>query len=80
MLFFQKIEKISKKQTEIKWVNDIYIDGKKVCGILTEAAFEPGGKKLEYATAPLFLEKSLAKNFNMLPRGSHIGLVKFIVF
>ncbi len=25
------------KETEIKWVNDLYLDGKKVCGILTEA-------------------------------------------
>lgn len=25
------------KQVEIKWVNDLYSDGKKVCGILTEA-------------------------------------------
>lgn len=25
-------------QTEIKWVNDLYYNGKKVCGILTEAA------------------------------------------
>ena len=34
---------------QIKWVNDIFIDGKKVCGILTEASvdFESGG--LEYA-------------------------------
>lgn len=24
-------------QTEIKWVNDLYLDGKKVCGILAEA-------------------------------------------
>ncbi len=34
---------------EIKWVNDIYIDGRKVSGMLTEAAidFESGG--LEYA-------------------------------
>lgn len=33
----------------IKWVNDIFVDGKKVCGILTEASlnFESGG--LEYA-------------------------------
>ena len=30
--------------TEIKWVNDIYLNGKKVCGILTEATtdFETG--------------------------------------
>ncbi len=32
----------------IKWVNDIYKDGRKVCGILTESAPSPGGK-LEWA-------------------------------
>jgi BirA family biotin operon repressor/biotin-[acetyl-CoA-carboxylase] ligase len=32
------IEKVSGKQTGIKWVNDIYIDGRKVCGILAEAS------------------------------------------
>lgn len=31
------IDKFSKKEPKIKWVNDIYIDDKKVCGILTEA-------------------------------------------
>jgi BirA family biotin operon repressor/biotin-[acetyl-CoA-carboxylase] ligase len=25
---------------QIKWVNDLYLDGKKICGILTEAAFD----------------------------------------
>lgn len=37
------------KAPQIKWVNDVYLDGKKICGILTEAAidFESGG--LEYA-------------------------------
>lgn len=30
------IEKHTGKPTAIKWVNDIYSDGKKVCGILTE--------------------------------------------
>jgi len=32
------IEKVTKKQTGIKWVNDIYINGKKVSGILTETS------------------------------------------
>ncbi|MEG1426952.1 MAG: biotin--[acetyl-CoA-carboxylase] ligase [Oscillospiraceae bacterium] len=43
------IEEISGKETKIKWVNDIYLNDKKVCGILTEASinFENGG--LEYA-------------------------------
>ena len=41
----EAIESISNKVPEIKWVNDIFMDGKKVCGILTEAVtdFESGG-------------------------------------
>lgn len=31
------VEKLSNKKPQIKWVNDIYIDDKKICGILTEA-------------------------------------------
>lgn len=31
------IEKLSDKKPEIKWVNDIYVNNKKVCGILAEA-------------------------------------------
>ena len=31
------IERVSGRRLMIKWVNDLYMDGKKVCGILTEA-------------------------------------------
>lgn len=43
------IEATSGAKADIKWVNDIYVEDKKVCGILTEASlnFESGG--LEYA-------------------------------
>ncbi|MEZ4357484.1 MAG: biotin--[acetyl-CoA-carboxylase] ligase [Eubacteriales bacterium] len=42
------IEKISDKKPFIKWVNDIYIGGKKVCGILTEAATDLESGSIEY--------------------------------
>ena len=40
----EAIECVCQKEPEIKWVNDIFLDGKKVCGILTEAVtdFESG--------------------------------------
>lgn len=45
----EAIEAVSGKKAEIKWVNDIYIDGKKVCGILTDASFSLESGLLEYA-------------------------------
>ncbi|MBD7915756.1 biotin--[acetyl-CoA-carboxylase] ligase [Clostridium sp. Sa3CUN1] len=40
----ESIDLVCNKETKIKWVNDIYCDNKKVCGILTEASmdFESG--------------------------------------
>lgn len=38
------IEVVSGKKCEIKWVNDIFINGKKVCGILTEGEFNTDGE------------------------------------
>ena len=43
------IEKVTGVSTQIKWVNDVYLNGKKVCGILTEAAFGGDGTRMEYA-------------------------------
>lgn len=43
------IESVSDKKADIKWVNDIFIDNKKVCGILTEASFNIETNKLDYA-------------------------------
>lgn len=31
------VEKLTDKKPKIKWVNDVYLDDKKICGILTEA-------------------------------------------
>lgn len=43
------IEDVCDKKADIKWVNDIYISDKKVCGILTEANFNIETGKLDYA-------------------------------
>lgn len=42
------IDNVSGKEALIKWVNDIYIDGKKVCGILAESAFNSDGQHLDF--------------------------------
>ena len=44
----ETIMKYNKNDVKIKWVNDIYIDEKKVCGILTEGAIN-SKKMLDYA-------------------------------
>lgn len=43
------IENVMGINAGIKWVNDIYCNGKKVCGILTEAAMDLETGKLDYA-------------------------------
>ena len=35
------IERLCPLKVQIKWVNDLYVGGKKLCGILTEAGFTP---------------------------------------
>lgn len=45
----EAIEAISDEKAEIKWVNDIFVRGKKVCGILTEGSFSLESGLLEYA-------------------------------
>lgn len=43
------IEKVSGQTAEIKWVNDIFVQKKKVCGILTEAFFDMETGFIDYA-------------------------------
>lgn len=45
----EAIEEVSGEKAEIKWVNDIFVRGKKVCGILTEGSFDLESGLLEYA-------------------------------
>lgn len=43
------IESVCGKTAKIKWVNDVFVDGKKACGILTEAAMSIETGALDYA-------------------------------
>lgn len=43
------LEKIGASAPVIKWVNDIYVDNKKTCGILTEGVINTETKCLEFA-------------------------------
>ncbi len=56
------IKNLCSIEPKIKWVNDIYIDNKKVCGILTEAVTNPDTMKIEYLVIGI---------------GVNIGITKF---
>ena len=43
------IEALADVEVKIKWVNDLYINGRKVCGILCEAGMDFESGQLEYA-------------------------------
>ena len=43
------IEECSDSKAVIKWVNDVFVNGKKVCGILTEASFNMESGTLDWA-------------------------------
>ena len=55
------IENICQKNCQIKWVNDIYLNGKKVSGILTEGAINPQNGRLDYAVPPLMALPEIRK-------------------
>lgn len=42
------ISSVSGKQCQIKWVNDLYYDGKKICGILTEGVTGIESRTIDY--------------------------------
>lgn len=43
------VEKLCSKNAKIKWVNDVFVDGRKICGILTESSLDFESGRLEYA-------------------------------
>ena len=51
----QAVESVTGVNAQIKWVNDIFCSGKKVCGILTEGAFDMESGALDYAVVGIGL-------------------------
>lgn len=45
----ETLEELSGRKVGIKWVNDLLVEGKKVCGILTEASLDCENGQLSYA-------------------------------
>ncbi len=48
VLVARAIENVTAKAPRIKWVNDLYLNNKKVCGILTEAVYDFKNSKIEH--------------------------------
>lgn len=44
----EAVRELSGRETGIKWVNDVYLDGKKICGILTEAGLDLESGRVSY--------------------------------
>ncbi|MEK3904644.1 biotin--[acetyl-CoA-carboxylase] ligase [Paenibacillus sp. FSL R7-0179] len=53
------IESVSDLSTQIKWVNDVFMNGKKVCGILTEASLSLESEWLDYAVLGIGINVTL---------------------
>ena len=52
------IEKVTGLTVQIKWVNDIYLGGKKAGGILTQAHLSKNGKETEWAVVGIGINLS----------------------
>lgn len=45
----EAVEELCGQEVSVKWVNDLYMNGRKICGILTEASLSLETKSLDYA-------------------------------
>ena len=55
----EAVEAVSGRPAGIKWVNDVYVGGKKVCGILTEASLDCESGALAYAIVGIGINLTL---------------------
>lgn len=57
----EAIEKVTGKNIQIKWVNDLFFKESKVCGILTEGALNMESKGMDYVVVGIGLNVKLPK-------------------
>ena len=55
----ESVEALSGLKTQIKWVNDVLIAGKKICGILTEASVDGGTGLADYVVVGIGINTRL---------------------
>ncbi|MBO4523393.1 MAG: biotin--[acetyl-CoA-carboxylase] ligase [Ruminococcus sp.] len=61
----EAVEKLCESKVNIKWVNDLYMNGKKICGILTEASLGLEMRELDCATIGIGINvRSVGQNFD----------------
>lgn len=60
------IEKLTFKKPQIKWVNDIYLNSKKICGILAESVINPDSG--EYFAAVIGVGLNFKEPSNGFPK------------
>ena len=58
---YEAILEVCGKESHIKWVNDIFLNNKKICGILTEGAIDMETSTLDYAVCGIGINLSLPK-------------------
>lgn len=54
----ETVEELTGASPRIKWVNDVYLNGKKLSGILTEGAFADDGKSFLYSVTGIGINLS----------------------
>lgn len=58
----ETVEELCGRDVSIKWVNDLYMNGRKICGILTEASLSLETKSLDYAVIGVGINVLSVKN------------------
>ena len=58
----EAIEEFSGQPADIKWVNDVYFGGKKVCGILTEAGLDLESGRTSYVVIGIGINLRIPEN------------------